>query len=187
MIFEPTAIPSVVRIQPKRHGDDRGFFSEIFRQDLFHANVGPVDFVQDNMSLSAEAGTVRGLHFQSNPAAQGKLIRCLQGAILDVAVDIRQGSPTFGRHVAVELTPENGAWLWVPEGFAHGFCTLKPDTLVLYKVTSYYSAANDKGLRWNDPALDIAWPVDGAKPILSAKDQVQPLLADLPAYFTVAP
>lgn len=184
MIFEPTHIPAVVKVIPRRHGDDRGFFSEIFRDDLFRTGASAVDFVQDNMSLSAEVGTVRGLHFQSRPAPQGKLIRCLAGAILDVAVDIRVGSPTYGQHVAVELTPEEGAWLWVPEGFAHGFCTLKPDTLVLYKVTGYYSQPNDKGLRWNDPALGIGWPVDEANAVLSAKDRVQPLLADLPDYFT---
>jgi len=183
MEFVETGLPGVVKVVPKRFGDARGFFSELFRADLFTAAVGDVGFVQDNMSLSAEVGTIRGLHFQSHPTPQGKLIRCLAGAILDVAVDIRTGSPTYGRHVAVELTPENGAWLWVPVGFAHGFCTLKPDTAVLYKVTNYYDAACDKGVAFDDPAIGIAWPVDPSAAVLSDKDRRQPKLADLPAYF----
>lgn len=183
MEFIPTAIPGVVKVVPKRFEDARGFFSEIFKDDLFRSKVEDVAFVQDNMSRSADVGTIRGLHFQTAPATQGKLVRCLKGAILDVAVDIRTGSPSFGRHVAVELTPEEGAWLWVPVGFAHGFCTLQPDTEVLYKVTGSYSAANDKGVAFDDPAIGIAWPVDVAAAVLSDKDRRQPKLADLPAYF----
>ncbi|WP_186393069.1 MULTISPECIES: dTDP-4-dehydrorhamnose 3,5-epimerase [unclassified Pannonibacter] len=177
MLFERQAIPDVIKITPKRHGDDRGFFSEIFREDLFQAEVGPVRFVQDNQSLSAAAGTLRGLHFQLEPAGQGKLIRCLSGSILDVAVDIRSGSPTYGQHVTAELSPENGAWLWIPVGFAHGFVTLKPDTAVLYKVTSYYSAAHDRGILWNDPALGIGWPMAEEALTLSPKDRAAPVLA----------
>lgn len=183
MEFHRLDIPEVVRIVPKRHGDDRGYFSELFRSDRFDAEVGPTAFVQDNFSLSRDVGTVRGLHFQIGEAAQGKLIRCLRGEILDVAVDLRVGSPTYGRHVSARLSPENGEWLWIPVGFAHGFCTLKPDTEVLYKVTAYYSAPNDRGLRWNDPDIGIDWPVSEDKATLSGKDRIQPLLADLPAYF----
>lgn len=186
MQFLPTGLPGVVKVVPKRFGDARGYFSEVFRDDLFRGNVADVRFVQDNMSLSAEVGTIRGLHFQSEPTPQGKLVRCLAGAILDVAVDIRTGSPTFGRHVAVELTPDDGAWLWVPVGFAHAFCTLKPDTQVFYKVTAHYSAADDRGVAFDDPAIGIDWPVDPAAAVLSDKDRRQPKLADLPVYFTYA-
>ncbi|NBN62388.1 dTDP-4-dehydrorhamnose 3,5-epimerase [Pannonibacter tanglangensis] len=186
MLFERQFIPDVIKITPKRHGDDRGFFSELFREDQFQAEVGPVRFVQDNQSLSATAGTLRGLHFQREPVGQGKLIRCLSGAILDVAVDIRSGSSTYGQHVAAELTPENGAWLWIPVGFAHGFVTLKPETTVLYKVTSYYSPEHDSGIRWNDPALSINWPMPEASLTLSAKDQTAPLLEQIEPPFQYA-
>lgn len=166
--------------------DARGYFVETFRQDRFEEAVGPVTFVQDNQSMSAEVGTVRGLHFQLNPRAQGKLVRCLVGAILDVAVDIRRGSPIYGQHVKVELSADNGQQLWVPPGFAHGFCTLEPNTVIAYKVTDYYSPEHDRGLRWNDPALAIDWPVVEDKAILSAKDRVQPLLSELGADFVYA-
>lgn len=179
MHFERTSIPDVVIIEPKKFGDSRGYFMETFRQSLFSEQVGPFDFVQDNQSLSAEVGTVRGLHFQLDPKAQGKLVRCIGGALLDVAVDIRKGSPTFGKHVAVELTAENGRQLWVPPGFAHGFCTLLPNTEISYKVTNYYSAEHDRGLKWDDPALGIDWPLDAEKAMLSDKDRKQPLLAEL--------
>lgn len=187
MRFEATYIPDVVKITPKRFGDERGYFSELFRDDLFRSNIGPVSFIQDNQSLSATPGTLRGLHFQISPSAQGKLVRCLTGAILDVAVDLRAGSPTFGKHVAVELTPDNGAWLWVPVGFAHGFCTLKSDTTVLYKVTGYYDAACDRGIRWNDPSLHIEWPFSEGELTLSAKDKAQPLLSEIGAPFKFQP
>ena len=183
MQFAPLSVSGLLEIVPRRHGDARGYFVETFRQDLFEAAVGPVAFVQDNQSMSAEAGTVRGLHFQLNPRAQGKLVRCFAGAILDVAVDIRRGSPTYGQHVKVELSADNGQQLWVPPGFAHGFCTLEPDTVIAYKVTDYYSPEHARGLRWNDPALGSDWPVAEDKAILSAKDRVQPLLSELDADF----
>jgi dTDP-4-dehydrorhamnose 3,5-epimerase len=180
---EPTAIPAVKIVSPKRFGDDRGFFSEVYHRKNFAEAGLEMEFVQDNHSLSARAGTVRGLHFQSPPFAQDKLIRVVRGRILDVAVDLRRSSPTFGRHVAVELSAENWRQLLVPVGFAHGFCTLEPDCEVLYKVSSYYSAANDLGLAWDDPALGIAWPVTPEAAIVSDKDRRQPKLADLPATF----
>ncbi|WP_284539427.1 dTDP-4-dehydrorhamnose 3,5-epimerase, partial [Pleomorphomonas sp. T1.2MG-36] len=130
MQFERSSLDGLFLVVPRRHGDARGYFVETFREDLFSAAFGPVHFVQDNQSMSAEVGTVRGLHFQLNPRAQGKLVRCLVGAILDVAVDIRRGSPTYGQHVKVELSADNGQQLWVPPGFAHGFCTLEPNTVI---------------------------------------------------------
>lgn len=183
MQFLRLDMPEVVLITPKRFGDNRGYFSETFRKDRFSEEVGSFEFVQDNQSLSAEVGTVRGLHFQLNPRAQGKLVRCIVGAILDVAVDIRAGSPTFGRHVKAELTAENGCQLWIPSGFAHGFCTLEPNSILSYKVTDYYSAEHDRGLLWNDPDLAIEWPVEPEKAVLSTKDLAQPRLADLQANF----
>jgi dTDP-4-dehydrorhamnose 3,5-epimerase len=184
MNFAKLDIPDVVLIEPKKFGDSRGYFMETFRQSLFAEHVGDFDFVQDNQSLSAEVGTVRGLHFQLDPMAQGKLVRCIAGALVDVAVDIRTGSPTYGKHVAVELTAENGRQLWVPPGFAHGFCTLTPNTEISYKVTNYYSAEHDRGLLWNDPVLGIDWPVEADKAALSDKDRKQPSLADLGTVFT---
>ena len=183
MHFEPQAITDVLAITPKRHGDRRGYFAEVFRRDLFEARCQGVGFVQDNQSLSAEVGTIRGLHFQANPFAQAKLIQVLSGAILDVAVDIRKGSPTFGRHVALRLDAEIGTQLFVPAGFAHGFCTLAPATLIQYKVSAYYDAASDRGIAFDDPALAIAWPVAPGAAILSAKDSKLPKLAELPTFF----
>ncbi len=183
MQFLRLDMPEVVLVTPKRFGDNRGYFSETFRKDRFSEEVGPFEFLQDNQSLSAEVGTVRGLHFQLNPRAQGKLVRCIAGAILDVAVDIRVGSPTFGRHVKVELSAENGCQVWIPPGFAHGFCTLVPNSILSYKVTDYYSAEHDRGLLWNDPDLAIEWPVEPEKAVLSAKDLAQPRLVDLQANF----
>jgi dTDP-4-dehydrorhamnose 3,5-epimerase len=184
MQFRRFDIPGLVVIQPARHGDHRGYFAETFRADRFAAEVGDIAFLQENESLSARPGTVRGLHFQTAPFAQGKLVRCVAGALLDVAVDIRTGSPTFGHSVSVELSAANGHQLWIPAGFAHGFCTLVPDTVLSYKVTAYYSAACDKGLAWDDPALAIAWPACADPQTLSPKDGAQPRLADLPAHFT---
>ena len=178
MEFEPCDIAAVVRIKPKRFGDARGYFVETFRQDLFDRYIGRQVFVQDNQSLSAERGTVRGLHFQIAPKAQGKLVRCIAGALLDIAVDIRPGSPSFGRHVAIELSAENGHQLWVPAGFAHGFCTLVANTQISYKVTDYYSPQQDRGLLWNDPELQIAWPVETGRAVLSDKDKILPTLAE---------
>jgi len=180
---EPTAIPDVKVVTPERFGDDRGFFSELYNRQRF-AKAGIIaEFIQDNSSFSMSAGTVRGLHFQSEPFAQAKLVRVVRGRILDVAVDLRRSSPTYGKHVAVELSPENGCQLFVPVGFAHGFCTLEPCTGVEYKVSAYYSAAHSHGLFWNDPDLGISWPVDPAIAVLSNKDCQLPRLAELPTYF----
>jgi len=186
MQITSTAIAAVKEIRPLRHRDPRGFFSEIFRADLLREHGIGVEFAQENHSLSVDRGVVRGLHFQTPPTAQAKLVRAGAGSILDVAVDIRRGSPTYGQHVAVILSAEEGNQLFVPEGFAHGFCTLEPNTQVLYKVNRYYSREHDSGLAWNDPALGIAWPVAEEAAILSDKDRRQPRLADLPAYFRYA-
>ncbi|HEY5796501.1 MAG TPA: dTDP-4-dehydrorhamnose 3,5-epimerase [Bosea sp. (in: a-proteobacteria)] len=180
---EPTAIPAVKIITPKKHGDHRGFFSEVYKQsDMAEAGI-ELAFVQDNHSRSAQIGTLRGLHFQSNPFAQDKLVRVTKGRILDVAVDIRASSPSFGQHVAVELSAENWRQLLVPIGFAHGFVTLEPDTEVLYKVTAPYGPANDHGLAFDDPALGIDWRLPHGELVLSDKDRKHPRLADLPRYF----
>ena len=183
MNFENVFSGSVILITTKRMGDERGWFSEIFREDLFRSAVGEFDFVQHNQSHSRHRGTVRGLHFQLEPHAQGKLVRCLRGRVLDVAVDLRTSSPTFGRHVAIELSPDNGRQIWVPPGFAHGFCTLEDDSELAYMVTAYYSPEHDRGLRWNDPALGIDWLIGEADAVLSPKDKVQPLLAELGPVF----
>lgn len=176
---ERLAIADVLLIEPRRFSDARGFFSEIWsRRALVEAGLD-VDFVQDNHSLSTEAGVVRGLHFQTAPAAQGKLVRVVRGAILDVAVDLRADSPSFGQHVAQVLSAANWRQMWVPRGFAHGFCTLEPDTEVLYKVDAYYDRAADAAIAWDDPALGIAWPVGADGAILSEKDRAAPRLADL--------
>ncbi|GEP12329.1 dTDP-4-dehydrorhamnose 3,5-epimerase [Methylobacterium gnaphalii] len=168
---------------PGRHGDNRGWFSEVYRADrLAQAGIANL-FVQDNQSFSAPAGTLRGLHFQTPPAAQAKLVRVLAGAILDVAVDIRRSSPTFGKYVAVRLDAEGGEQLFVPHGFAHGFCTLEPNTMVAYKVDAYYSPAHDRAIAWNDPEIGISWPVGEAEASLSAKDRAAPRLADAPELF----
>lgn len=179
MDFETLELSGLVLVTPRRHGDDRGWFSEIFRQDLFRANVCDAEFVQHNLSFSATKGTVRGLHFQIEPRAQGKLVRCARGAILDVAVDLRASSPTFGRHVAVELTSANGRQLWIPAGFAHGFCTLGENCELAYLVTDHYSPEHDRGLAWDDPALGIAWPVGTDEAVLSPRDRLWPRLRDL--------
>ncbi|GLQ53643.1 dTDP-4-dehydrorhamnose 3,5-epimerase [Devosia nitrariae] len=176
-------IADVAEITPSRHGDDRGYFSETFRNDWFVANVANVTFVQENQSLSRSPGVVRGLHFQSEPSAQGKLVRCVAGAIFDVAVDIRTGSPTFGKWVSAMLTADEGNQLWVPVGFLHGFCTLTPDTLVAYKVTNYYDRERDKGVLWDDPDIGVTWPAEADPRHLSARDGQQPRLRDLPHYF----
>jgi dTDP-4-dehydrorhamnose 3,5-epimerase len=184
MQITETALPGVKLIQPVRHGDSRGYFSEVYREDaLIRAGVG-IDFVQDNQSMSAAAGVLRGLHFQTPPMAQAKLIRVIAGSIVDVAVDIRWGSPHYGEHVAVVLSADAGNQLLVPEGFAHGFCTLEPNTTVIYKVNRYYSPDNDRGLLWNDPALGIDWRLGGREPVLSDKDKKHPTLAELPHYFS---
>ena len=175
----PLAIPEVLLITPKRHGDARGWFAETWSRRAFEAAGLNHDFVQDNQAFSARRGTVRGLHFQAAPNAQAKLVRVLKGAIYDVAVDIRQGSPSYGRWVAAELTAERGEQLLVPRGFAHGYCTLLDDTELFYKVDGPYAPQSEGGVLWNDPALGIDWPVGADEAVLSDKDKVLPVLADL--------
>ena len=183
MEITATDIPDVKIITPKKFGDHRGFFSETYnRKALADAGVD-LEFVQDNHSLSAQRGVLRGLHFQLPPFAQDKLVRVVRGSILDVAVDIRRSSPTFGRHVKAVLSAANWQQILVPAGFAHGFVTLEPDTEVVYKVTNYYAPQHDRGVMWNDPALGIEWPVSGDDVTLSDKDRKQPLLADAPDLF----
>ena len=178
-----TIIEAVKIIEPARFADARGFFSETWSRNTLRAEGLDLDFVQDNHSASVNVGTLRGLHFQAPPCAQTKLVRVTRGRVLDVAVDIRKNSPTFGRHVAVELSAENWRQLLVPAGFAHGFCTLEPDTEVLYKVTADYAPAHDFGLAFDDPSLNIAWPFVRSELTLSDKDYSHPRLADLPAFF----
>ena len=171
---------SVVKLfTPKRRGDHRGFFSEVYnKKALAEAGIN-IDFVQDNHSLSTEKGTVRGLHFQAPPFAQDKLVRVVCGSVFDVAVDLRQGSPTYGEHVSVLLSAEVWNQVLVPIGFAHGFMTLESRTEVVYKVSNYFAPEHDEGLLWNDPTLGIKWPVPEAEAVLSDKDRVQPRLAEL--------
>jgi dTDP-4-dehydrorhamnose 3,5-epimerase len=176
--IEETAIPDVKIIRPKRFGDDRGFFSEVWNAKRMKEAGLDVSFVQDNHAFSAEKGTIRGLHYQTAPNAQGKLVRVTRGVALDVAVDIRKGSPTFAKHVAVELSAENWAQLWVPPGFAHGYCTLSDNVEFLYKVTGDYSPEDEAGILYNDPELAIDWRLGAVTPILSEKDKILPRLAD---------
>jgi dTDP-4-dehydrorhamnose 3,5-epimerase len=183
MQFIDTAIPDVKILLPKKHGDHRGFFSEVYSRKLFDAAGVTADFVQDNHSLSAEAGVVRGLHFQLPPMAQAKLLRVVRGGILDVAVDVRRSSPTFGKHVAEVISAENWKQIFIPPGFAHGFRTLEPNTEVIYKVTAFYSPEHDRGIRWNDPALGIDWGVVEPNAILSDRDRKHPTLAAAPDLF----
>lgn len=183
MDFERTTLPDIAVLTPKRFGDGRGFFSEVFSTRAFTATFGDWTFVQDNHSLSAAAGTIRGLHFQTEPHAQGKLVRVTRGSVLDVAVDLRRSSPTFGQHVSIELSAANWRQIWIPPGFAHGFCTLEPDTEVVYKVTAFYAPAHDFGMAFDDPALGIAWPVESGAAVLSDKDRRHPRLQDLEHVF----
>lgn len=180
------AIPDVKLITLRRHGDHRGFFSETFSaRVLAEAGIDAL-FVQDNHSMSSERHTVRGLHLQLEPMAQGKLVRVPRGRILDVCVDVRKGSPTFGKHVSAEISAEAWNAIWVPPGFAHGLCTLEPNTEVVYKCTGYYSPEHERGILWHDAALGIAWPVKPEAAHLSAKDRDYPRLADAPTFFTYA-
>jgi dTDP-4-dehydrorhamnose 3,5-epimerase len=181
--IEDTEIAGLKVITPAKHGDHRGFFSEVYNRRSFAEAGLDLTFVQDNHSLSAEVGTIRGLHFQSPPFAQDKLVRVTRGRVLDVAVDLRRSSRTFGRHFGIELSAENWRQLLIPVGFAHGFCTVEPNTEVLYKVTNFFSAANYFGLAYDDPMLAIDWGVDLARAKLSEKDRRQPRLADLPFVF----
>jgi dTDP-4-dehydrorhamnose 3,5-epimerase len=178
-------IDGVFEIIPRKIEDERGYFSEIFKQNVFAERVPGIEFVQDNQSLSVKPGTIRGIHFQTHPAAQGKLVRCLAGRLLDVAVDLRHGSPTFGRWISAELFPARNNQLWVPVGFGHAFCSLEPNTVISYRVTSYYSPENDKGVAWDDPDIAVVWPEIADPATLSGKDSQQPRLADLPAYFSM--
>jgi len=178
-------LPDVVVIEPKAFGDDRGWFMETYKQSDFDASGIRFAFSQDNHSRSSVKHVLRGLHYQKDPAAQGKLVRCLLGTIYDVAVDIRRGSTTYGRWVAAELSAENKKMLWVPPGFAHGFCTVTDVSEVVYKTTSEYSAPHDRGIRWNDPALSVKWPT--TSPVLSPKDAQAPMLADADNNFVFEP
>ena len=178
MNFIRTDIPDVVICEPKVHGDERGYFVETFRADKLEEFLGyKINFCQDNESKSSR-GVLRGLHYQLAPAAQTKLVRVIQGRVLDVAVDIRKNSPTFGKHVAVELTSENKRQMLVPRGFAHGFVVLEDDTVFAYKVDNYYSPENDRGISFSDEALNIDWQVPLSELNLSAKDKVQPKLSE---------
>ncbi len=184
MKVERLAIPDVILVTPARFGDRRGFFSETWNQARFEAAGIPGPFIQDNHSLSAKAGTLRGLHCQVAPSIQGKLVRVLKGAIWDVAVDIRTGSPTYGQHVAATLSAENWSQLWVPGGFLHGFVTLEPDTEVQYKVTGgYYDTKAERGVIWNDPTLALPWPVDPADVLVSDKDAKLPRLSECDPWY----
>lgn len=176
MDIEATSLPEVIKITPARFGDNRGYFSELYREDLFGARINDVHFVQDNQSLSWQLGTVRGLHFQHPPFEQGKLVRVVTGAIFDVAVDIRIDSPTFGQWAGAHLSADNGAQLWIPEGFAHGFMTLQPNTIINYKVTASYSALHEGGILWNDPDIGIDWPFTQQQVQISSRDSMQPRL-----------
>lgn len=183
MRVQRLAIPDVILVVPDRYEDERGFFSEVFSVPRFEeAGIG-LPFVQDNQSLSRERGIIRGLHCQVAPRVQGKLVRCVRGAIWDVAVDARRGSPTLGQWVAAELSAENWQQLWVPPGFLHGFCTLEPDSEVLYKVTGLYNRDAERGVIWNDPDLALPWPVREAQAVLSDKDRQLPGWAETGALF----
>jgi dTDP-4-dehydrorhamnose 3,5-epimerase len=173
-----TALPEIKVVMPQRIGDTRGFFSEVWNaRDFTSVGIDAV-FVQDNHARNPSKGTLRGLHYQVPPAAQGKLVRVTRGAIFDVAVDVRRGSPTFGRHATAVLTADNWYQLWIPPGFAHGYCTLEDDTEVQYKTTDFYSPAHDRGIAWYDPALMITWPVTIETAIVSERDRTLPRLCE---------
>ncbi|WP_424942561.1 dTDP-4-dehydrorhamnose 3,5-epimerase [Aliiroseovarius crassostreae] len=176
--IEQTKLPGVLVITPKRFGDDRGFFSESWNKERLAEHGLTLEFVQDNHSLSRQVGTVRGLHYQTPPHAQAKLVRCGRGALLDVAVDIRKGSPTYAQWVAVELNEDNGKQLLVPEGFAHGFVTLRPDTEIVYKCTDYYAPNCDRAIAFDDPDIGVDWGITRDTAVLSDKDAEAPKLSD---------
>ncbi|MCA1288277.1 dTDP-4-dehydrorhamnose 3,5-epimerase [Salipiger bermudensis] len=184
MDIQKTALEGVLILTPKRFGDARGFFSESWSRRVLLEHGLDYDFVQDNHSLSAKVGTVRGLHFQSPPHAQDKLVRCGRGRLFDVAVDIRKDSPTYGQWVGEELSFENGKQLLVPAGFLHGFVTREPDTEIVYKCSDYYAPDCDGAVRFDDPDIGIDWALDGVEPLLSDKDAAAPLLADFDSPFT---
>ncbi len=183
--MEPHEIKGLAVLHPKKFLDARGYFMETFNTRTYAAAGVASTFVQDNQSLSIDRGTIRGLHFQTPPEPQAKLIRVIQGAIYDVAVDIRRGSETYGRWSGVTLTADAGEQFFVPHGFAHGFCTLEPDTIVAYKVDGYYAPACDAGLRWDDSDLGIPWPVDPAAAIVSDKDAKLPSFAGFQSPFSI--
>ena len=187
MRIEPLDIPDVKLLVPTKHGDERGFFSEVYNRRSLAAEGVHIDFVQDNHSFSADKGTMRGLHFQTPPYAQHKLVRVTRGAAFDVAVDLRRGSPSFGRHVSVVLSAAAWNQILVPIGFAHGIMTLVPDTEIAYKVSAYYAPDHDCGVHWNDPALGIQWPIAEDEVILSAKDRIQPTLQEFDTPFDYSP
>lgn len=178
MNVETTAITGVLLVTPQRFPDGRGFFSETWNQQRFTEAGVPGPFVQDNHALSREKGVLRGLHLQIGPNAQGKLVRVVRGAIWDVAVDIRRGSPTYGKNFGTVLSAENWSQLWIPAGLLHGYCTLEPDTEVIYKVTAPWDRAAERGVIWNDPELSVPWPVAAGEAILSEKDLALPRLSD---------
>lgn len=182
-MFEDLEIKGLKLVTPKKHGDSRGFFSETHNAQTWREAGLNYNFVQDNHSLSRNVGTLRGLHFQTPPFAQDKLVRVLRGRILDVAVDIRKSSPTFGKYVEVELSYDNWRQLFIPAGFAHGFLTLEPDTEVSYKVTNFYSSEYDRGIAWDDPELAIKWPLAKRDIALSKKDSALPLMRNIEEFF----
>jgi dTDP-4-dehydrorhamnose 3,5-epimerase len=178
-------IEGPLELVPAKFEDDRGYFSEIFRLAKFTERAGPIEFVQDNQSLSAREGTIRGIHFQAHPHAQGKLVRCTAGSVFDVAVDLRHDSPTFGKWISTVLTADKINQLWIPVGFGHAFCTLEPNSVITYRVTDYYSAQDDRGLAWDDPEVGIDWPAVADPDTLSGKDRVQQALSALPPIFSL--
>ncbi len=183
--FEETSLPGVFVVTPSVHRDSRGAFAETFRTDRFEERFPGVRFVQDNHAVSAVVGTLRGLHFQVPPRAQGKLVRCVRGKVRDVAVDIRVGSPTFGRHVAIELSADDWRQVWVPPGFAHGYCTLEPDSEIEYKVTDFWSREHERAIAFDDPDLGIDWGVPASQAFLKEADRAAPRLRELPPSFSV--
>lgn len=183
MKIEQTPLPDLLILTPQRFGDNRGFFSESWNRNKFAKHGLEFDFVQDNHSLSEKTGTLRGLHYQTPPHAQDKLVRCGRGRLFDVAVDIRKGSPAYGRWFGVELSFDNGKQLLVPKGFLHGFISLEPDTEIVYKCTDFYAPECDAAIRWDDPSIGIDWPLGNSQPALSDKDINAPHLADIDSPF----
>ncbi|GLQ06297.1 dTDP-4-dehydrorhamnose 3,5-epimerase [Sneathiella chinensis] len=181
--IEATSLPDVKIVTPRKFGDERGFFSEVWNRDAMSEAGIEADFVQDNHAYSAAKGTIRGLHYQMDPKAQGKLVRVTRGTVLDVAVDIRRGSPTFGKYAAVTLSVDNWRQLWIPAGFAHGYCTLTDEVEFLYKVTERYSPEQERGIRWDDPDIAINWQIPPEQITVSDKDRILPYLAEQPDLF----